>query len=136
MPAYSMSCEECEHEFEINCFISDYDGVMKGLSCPSCDSKSVVRNYGRDLVTSTVAAQTLGSLAEKNASKMSDEAMARLNYKNHEYLFKDLDKPLPEGMKRIRKAPIDDKYYPPTPTLKLNNRRRLNERQRQRQRRK
>jgi len=119
MPLYSFVCDSedggCGHEFDINCYMCDYDATTKNIKCPQCGKTSFIhRKYEEDNVNGVMGTRTLGSLAEKNSAKLSDEAKARLNYEHKSYLFDDLDKPLPDGMKRLRQKPVDGKYLPPT----------------------
>ena len=39
---YEFKCETCNHEFEIQCMVSEYDKYKK-QSCPKCKSKKVNR---------------------------------------------------------------------------------------------
>lgn len=110
MPTYSFLCEDCTNAFEINCFISDYDGVVKGMECPSCSSKNVYRDYSTDKVSGQIKVQTLGMMAQKNSERMTDEQKAALNFEHKKYLYEEGNE-LPAGMKRARK-PINDKYLP------------------------
>lgn len=72
--------------------------------CPHCKiNKFVKRNFQIDLPKGSVMIKTLGVLAEKNTSKMSAEAKQRQWVKDHDYLLKNINKPLPPGMIRARK---------------------------------
>ena len=71
MPIYSLYCDDCLQEIEIECKISEYDSRMKQIICPSCSSRKVYRNYESDNIYSTIKeVKTLGQLAEKNTKKM------------------------------------------------------------------
>jgi hypothetical protein len=119
---YSFLCDPedngCGHSFEISCWISEYDAAIKGLKCPKCNNKeSIRRNYEVDTINTSVIKSdseiTIGHLAERNSKRMSDEQKAKVNYEHNKYLFENPAQDLPAGMQRLRKKPIDGKYYPP-----------------------
>lgn len=70
MPRYSLYCEDCLQDIEIECSIAEYDNRMKNIVCPNCTSRNVYRNYSEDNVYSSVKdIKTIGQLAEKNAKE-------------------------------------------------------------------
>lgn len=111
MPQYTFLCNKCQAQFDISCYISDYDATIKGLKCPQCKSLDIYRDYQNDKISGRVVYQTLGMLAQKNSDKMSAEEKARINYEHNKYKFEE-GNDLPKGMKRLRK-PIENKYLPP-----------------------
>lgn len=123
MPQYTFLCENCQAQFNISCYISDYDATTKGLKCPKCESVDVCRDYQTDKISGGVVHQTLGMLAQKNSDRMSDEEKARINYEHNKYKFEEGNE-LPQGMKRIRK-PVQNKYLPP-PESPIRKKRQLN----------
>ncbi len=111
MPQYTFLCNNCQSQFDISCYISDYDATIKGLKCPKCKSTDIYRDYQNDKISGRVVYQTLGMLAQKNSDKMSAEEKAKINYEHNKYKFEE-GNDLPKGMKRLRK-PIENKYLPP-----------------------
>ena len=105
MPTYSFSCQKCKNLFEVVMSMANYTSEQ---SCPSCKSNKVLRDYQSDQVRGFVTTQTVGSLAEKNTSKLSSDKLYNLQQKHTEY--RRQPKPeLPKGMKRInRENPVND----------------------------
>lgn len=71
MPEYSFRCEKCSRDFSEFWSISSYDEKLNNLTCESCGSKKVHRNYQEDnMVVSYHEVKTIGQLAERNTKKM------------------------------------------------------------------
>lgn len=71
MPVYSFICEKCNSKFEVKNSI-EHAGVKP--KCPDCRSKKhVYRDYQSDNVSVAEGPKTLGSLADRNSSKFSDD---------------------------------------------------------------
>jgi predicted nucleic acid-binding Zn ribbon protein len=107
MPTYTFECikEEggCGHIYETFMHMSDYN-PNSFPQCPQCQtSKNVKRNFQEDIPNGYVACQTLGSVADKNTSSMSDDARLDLWRKQNAYKFEESEMKLPKGMKRLRK---------------------------------
>ena len=95
MPNYVFECGKCESQFEISCPMD----VISGLKpeCPECGKKDEVYRDFNGIIVSVP--KTLGSLAEKNGSKMSEDHKAFLTKKYTEYRNKPFTGTLPEGAK-------------------------------------
>ena len=96
---YDFECYEedggCGSQFEISCKMDEIVGLKP--KCPSCEKNNAVsRLYGGIVIS---APHTLGSLADKNASKMSEDHKAFLGKKHNEYRNKPFSGKLGEGMK-------------------------------------
>lgn len=84
MPIYNLYCDDCSHDIEIVCSISQYDDTIKNIVCPNCDSKNVYRNYQEDNIYSSIKdVKTIGQLADKNA-KINKNKIAEANHKEKE----------------------------------------------------
>lgn len=101
---YSFRCKKCGI-FEVRQLISEYNGSAK---CPRCNKKSTERALDIDITPDTFGYVnksddecTLGTLAERNAKRYSDEYKNELTKKNNAY--KKRTKELPKGMSRIKK---------------------------------
>jgi len=110
MPQYTFICDDCQAQFDIVCYMSDYDATIKSLKCQKCNSKNVYRDYKSDKISGGIVKQTLGSLAEKNSDKMSAEQKAKLNYEHNKYKFEEGNE-LPAGMTRLKRN-VQNKYLP------------------------
>jgi putative FmdB family regulatory protein len=95
LPIYIFNCENCESQFEIKATMDSIVGLKP--SCPECRKKNVYRDYSGTIVS---IPKTLGSLAEKNASKMSEDHKTALTKGYNKY--RDNVK-LPDGMKHYKK---------------------------------
>lgn len=86
MPTYVFECDEdsgCGNVWEIKCSMSELD-EKKPKSCPSCKKrKHIIRVYDPNVTVNVD--KTLGSLADKNARKMSADEKANLSRKHTEY---------------------------------------------------
>jgi len=95
MAAYSFICEGCNHKFVTHMLMSEYK-IPK--TCNNCKKKNkIIRDYESDNLTVLQGACTIGSLAEKNTSTMSEDEKKHLKNKDKDNVIK---KNLPEGMKR------------------------------------
>ena len=84
MPFYEFKCEKCEHKFELYQQMSSYSVPE---TCPSCTLPgTVIRLYDGCPSFSNGEPKTLGALADRNASKFTDEQKAILNAKHTAYL--------------------------------------------------
>lgn len=104
MPEYSYTCDTdnggCGHCFSVFQTLSQYKLLKR---CPNCSKHKLIRSYEEDCVYSSTKSSTkgmtLGSLADKNTSKLSSDERESLRKKHNEYKSTN-DKPLPKGMKR------------------------------------
>lgn len=101
MPTYEFCCDEenggCGNVIEISCSFDDLDD-KKPKSCPKCHKrKTIYRLFGWGANNIPC---TLGSHAEKNHTKMSDEQKHEIHMKDTAYLRQDnFWKATPEGMR-------------------------------------
>ena len=81
--------------------MKDYDEQCHKVSCPNCKkTKSVCRDFSVDIPMRISTTITLGSLAEKNSDRMSDDHKESLRRKHNEYKENRPNTELPEGMTR------------------------------------
>ena len=104
MPVYIYECYEedggCSTVFEIQCN-RDEISQQKPI-CPGCSKKkSVSRNFN-DVYVFDSSPRTVGSLADKNAKKMSNDQMTRIKTKDR--IKPKFTGSLPEGASLI---PVD-----------------------------
>lgn len=109
MPTYSYICEKCNSEFELFFYIKDY---KEHPNCIKCGNKNTQRLYVKDVITQNTSIRkmdselkTIGDLANRNRDKMSEDEKIALNNKHNSYKEEIPDKPLPKGMKRLKKQP-------------------------------
>lgn len=109
MPTYSYICEKCSHSFELFFSISNYTGDPQ--KCPVCKAKSN-RDYNEDISTlsssvkkSDSELKTIGDLANRNRDRMTDDQKRSLYDNHNNYKETPSDKPLPQGMSRMKKPP-------------------------------
>lgn len=100
MPTYTFLCERCDVDFEVYMTLSSYNPSQ---NCPTCNkSDKTCRNYQSDNVSGNVSNRTVGIVADKNTSKMSEDEKEHLWRKHNAYRLGP--KPdLPPGMERIDK---------------------------------
>jgi len=128
MPTYTYFCNSCEKDFELFSYIKDYNPKPK---CSYCNSKSTNRLYAADVATQSASVKksdselkTIGDLALRNSERMSDDQKTELFMKHNSYKENAEDlKPLPQGMKRVKKPPKTQ--WPGT--VNKRKRRKLNE---------
>lgn len=82
MPQYNFSCnqdhEGCGTLIRLDCSMADLDNQISLLKCPNCKKKKAIRRvYDGESFPMAYQPKTLGTLADKNSSKMS------LDYKTH-----------------------------------------------------
>ncbi len=71
MPIYSFFCEHCNNGFEVHQSI-DKAGIKP--KCPNCLSKrQVYRDYLADNISVSEGPKTIGSLADRNGDKHSED---------------------------------------------------------------
>lgn len=109
MPEYTYICNDCSTKFSIVCAIREY---KESLPCIKCKSKYTVRSYEDDLKSISGSVRlavselnTVGHLAHRNTETMSDDQRNELYRKHNAYKEVVPEKPLPKGMKRIKKPP-------------------------------
>jgi hypothetical protein len=94
--------------------------------CPVCQTKKYIkRNFALDKSHSRMAHTTLGSIADKNTDKTSNDEKAEIWRKHHEYLLNREAPDLPDGMKfidknneRFLKPPLKSIKRKPRSTIK------------------
>jgi len=69
MPIYSYQCEHCETNFEIS---KDMGKAAEVEFCPQCLEK-LVRDYQADNIRFIEPQKTVGSYADKQSQKMTEE---------------------------------------------------------------
>lgn len=110
MPTYTYFCENCNKTFELFSYIKDYNPKPK---CIVCKKSKTYRSYMDDVITQSASVKkadselkTLGDLAMRNTERMSEDEKIHLYKKHNSYKENVGDsKPLPEGMKRIKRPP-------------------------------
>jgi hypothetical protein len=70
-------------------------------TCPSCKKRNCKRNYSECSSVSASIPHTLGTRADKNTDKMSEDEKHHITRENTKYLHERPSNPLPEGMSRI-----------------------------------
>jgi putative FmdB family regulatory protein len=108
MPTYTYYCDSCNKKFEMFFYIKDY---KPSPVCTYCSATTTNRSYIDDVgsVNGSVIKhdselKTVGDLANRNRDRLSNDQKNELYQKHNSY--KDLDnKPLPQGMNRIKKSP-------------------------------
>jgi len=108
MPTYSYFCEHCNKEFELFFYIKDYQPTPKCCEC----KKKAIRQYVKDVSTLNASVRkadnelkTIGDLAKRNSERMSSDEKTHLYMKHNSYKEDKIEeKPLPQGMSRIKKG--------------------------------
>lgn len=100
MPTYVFTCFQedggCNHTFEIKAGLHEASNLKP--ACPKCKKKKPIsRNWQAENVAGIESQKTVGSLADKNNKKYSDDYRTKLAYDNTEYMRQDYTGPLPEG---------------------------------------
>lgn len=77
MPTYVFRCENCNHSFELQYSIKKISGAHP--KCSLCKkNKSVYRDYQAENVSHYDSTpRTVGTLAERNSKRLSDEAKTK-----------------------------------------------------------
>ena len=103
MPEYTYECDiesgGCGNVFSVLQSISKYKVLKR---CPECKKHKLVRSFETDNVSGSVAKLTLGNLAEKNSSSLSNDEKSHLKKRHNAYRDSE-GAELPEGMSRIEK---------------------------------
>lgn len=96
MPTYDYQCDGCESIFEVKHGYHD----EPELECPDCGSSSFTKLLNTPTIIYTPGDHecTVGTLAERNANRMSDDAKRHLLDKQK---TKKKEGKLPPGMKRV-----------------------------------
>ena len=86
MPTYEYLCDEddggCGNIIEVSCLMSERENNLP-KSCPKCKKRKSIRQlYG---VGALHMPSTLGSLADKQTGKMSDDEKHHLTKKHNAY---------------------------------------------------
>lgn len=109
MPTYGYKCK-CGLKFDHTCSIHDYQDCVK---CPQC-KKTAKRNYEDITVQIIMEPTTLGSVAERNTSRMSKDEKAKLNREHNAYKTNAAHQmKLPDGASHL---PVDVRGKPIAPT--------------------
>lgn len=108
MPEYTYFCDKCKQNFSLVVSLKDY---KEEIQCDKCRSLCS-RDYGVDLPTiqgsiklAASEIKTLGHLAQRNTETMSQDQKDELYRKHNSYKEDAPEKPLPKGMKRLKKQP-------------------------------
>lgn len=108
MPEYSYACDHCGNRVSVICSISQY---QEFIECDKCANKCY-RAYDIDMPTIQCSVKlavseikTLGHLAQRNTETMSQDQKDELYRKHNAYKEDAPEKPLPKGMKRLKKQP-------------------------------
>jgi len=99
MPTYEYKCQSCGHELET--FQHFNDDPLK--TCPNCNKDELARVISGGLASFVNSPRTLGSLAERNASRMSSELKERMREQQETRRDEVLYEQLPAGMERVEK---------------------------------
>ena len=113
MPTYSFICRSCSESFAIQCSRKEIERMRP--KCIYCISNNTVRDYYSDNVLIVDAIKTVGSIAERNADKLSPAEKKAITYKHNAYKEQHKENELPDGMSRVPRCP-DGKYLPPPET--------------------
>lgn len=99
MPVYQYKCDACDHGFE------QYQTLKEDTlrRCPKCRKYKLYRVICAPMLVQNGEPKTLGMLAERNASKMSDEEKRRISKEQETKRDEVLYKRLPKGMRRLKK---------------------------------
>lgn len=100
---YSFFCNTCQSRFEITQSIQDALNPI----CPECGNIKPTRIWEPGYIFSKLAdseIKTVGHLAYRNAERMSSDEKHTLDLKHTEYKRHKKLKPLPPGMKRMKRG--------------------------------
>ena len=101
MPVYSYLCPSCG-PFELHSSIRDYKEQVKCEKCGTKSNRQLLTDASTVIGIGDSSPKTVGAIADKNADKMSEDEKAAIYKKNNAYK-EGPDKPLPEGMTRIKR---------------------------------
>lgn len=99
MPVYEYECSNCQHSLEEFQSMSDKPLVK----CPACKKHKLVRCIGVPMMVRDSAPKTLGSLADRNAAKMSPDEKKKIAEQQRTRRDEVLYEQLPKGMQRLEK---------------------------------
>ena len=124
MPTYVFTCDHeeggCQHSFEIKASFDEAPNLKP--KCPNCGkTKSVYRDWQAENVAGVESQKTVGSLADKNNRKYSNDYVNKIHHDNTDYMRQDYTGPIPEGGKLFEKDK-NGKRIPGKSTSPSNNR--------------
>ena len=107
---YTFLCDTedggCGTSFELSCLLEDYETTInRPQTCPNCRKrKSVHRDLQTDapIHVGDSSPKTVGSVCDKNSSRMSEDQKIHLTKKHNEYKEAPPLRELPKGMSRTR----------------------------------
>lgn len=98
---YDFECDAedggCATQFEISCSMEQIIGLKP--ECPKCGKITPVHRFWSNLYF-IPPTKTLGSLADKNTSKMSQDCKDAMLLSQNKYRLKAFEGHLPDGAKR------------------------------------
>lgn len=115
MPTYTYFCDECKNIFELFYSFNDY---IEQPNCEHCGCQNTRRSYSDDLANtcgfikkSDSELKTVGDLANRNRDRMSNDQKQELYTKHNNYKDEPSQSALPQGMSRIKKKSIKNRWY-------------------------
>ena len=113
---YEYICDKCGCNFEIVQSMKD-DALVE---CPDCNSPSLRRVFFPPIISvhksETDPDMTLGHLADRNRSRMSEDEKAAITKVQEKRQGKvKSEKDLPRGMTRIERSPASDSPFVDNP---------------------
>lgn len=106
MPKYTYLCDKdsggCGKTFYIRCSIDSYSATQ---TCPKCRKRKFTRRYYEEDLPIHIgdsSPKTIGSLADRNTSKLSNDEKEYIHKKNTAYRNSEPLRKLPDGMTRTR----------------------------------
>jgi len=115
MPTYTYCCEKCNQKFELFFHFKDYTDQPK---CCYCSSLKTHRSYVDDakqsisfVKKSDSELKTVGDIANRNRDRMSNDQKLDLYTKHNDYKDQQPNKPLPNGMSRLKKSKTKNKWH-------------------------
>ena len=79
MPRYCFWCDMCNEPFEVKLEMSEVENYSG--ECPECSSKNVYRDYYSEGVHLSEIVKTVGSYADKNSGKLSEDEKISIDAK-------------------------------------------------------
>lgn len=113
MPTYVYECRKCEHGFEQYQAMSDKPLVK----CPVCKKHELFRVIQPLMLGTVSSPRTVGALADKNASKMSQEQKDKILEQQKTARDQVLFEQLPNGMSRLEKPSGPAPWYKANQTV-------------------
>ena len=92
MPIYQYECRSCKHNLEE---LQSFDDIPL-TKCPNCKKKKLFRVVTGGLGF-YMSGRTVGSLADKNSSKLSEDCKQYIKQKNKTKKIDKISEKLPEG---------------------------------------